>query len=92
MGYADVTACLESTEGLSTYACIAVLALYPEIPILFSWLNFIIIRNKYMDLGFGLVEAEYQWHGIKGNGITGGWLIAGRNIKKTPSLPMFQIS
>lgn len=45
-----------------------------------------------MDLGFGLVEAEYQWHGIKGNGITGGWLIAGRNIKKTPSLPMFQIS
>lgn len=21
-----------------------------------------------MDLGFGLVEAEYQWHGIKGNG------------------------
>lgn len=28
-----------------------------------------------MYLGFGSVEAEYQWQEIKGNGIVEGWLI-----------------
>jgi len=59
MGYTDVTAGLESTEGLPTYSCAAVLVLHPNIPILFPQLNFIIIKTKHMDLDFGLVEAEY---------------------------------
>lgn len=51
-----------------------------------------------MYLGFGSVEAEYQWQGIKGNGIIEGWLITmacfiltgilRRNAKKTPSHPI----
>lgn len=74
LGFTDVTAQSKSMKELPC-TCIAVLSLYPNISIVFLWLKFIFIKTKYMYLGFGSVEAEYQWQGIKGNGIVEGWLI-----------------